>query len=99
MFRIPLAVILTATGSLTTIVFIGVPKTKGHLMNWTEKLPTELGFYWCRQNERTRMVHVWRHLALSGLFTNEDEASIDDPELYSNAMWYGPIFPPVPPVD
>lgn len=73
-------------------------------MNWTKNRPSEPGWYWCRQYEKSRMVNVWRQYLNKKLYTNEDGgAPIDDPELYGSShgttLWCGPIDPPPPPCD
>lgn len=66
-------------------------------MEWTIKTPDGAGFYWCYQYKYMRMVSVWKYPRADDarLFTNEDGgAPVTDQELYSGALWYGPIEPP-----
>ncbi len=59
---------------------------------WMNKVPTIPGNYWCKENNKTRIIKIWKNK--NGTYTNEDGgASIND-IMYNNTLWYGPIKEP-----
>ena len=66
------------------------------MSKWKTKKPTKTGWYWIKtSSHNVRIIHVWKTMLSNEFYTNEDGgASIEDEELYSGALWYGPIQPP-----
>ncbi len=68
---------------------------------WKKETPKSPGFYWCYQRGNVRMINVWSYKPQNNddrLYTNEDGgAEVKDSELYSDALWIGPIERPDPP--
>jgi len=64
------------------------------MSDWTHQAPKEVGFYWCKFEERIRMVKVWKQSTGTELYTNEDGGASLDDNIYSGVLWNGPINPP-----
>ena len=61
-------------------------------MNWTKELPTEPGWYWCKQNGTTKMGEL---LSLGNiLYFGRSVSSAHVISTFTGCEWCGPILPP-----
>ena len=66
---------------------------------WTIKRPTEIGKYWCYQNNHSRIISIWKYSSEdTNLFTNEDGGCSLKDVYYDNVLWWSKkIEPPEKP--
>jgi len=57
---------------------------------WVKERPTEIGKYWCYQNNYSRIVSIWKYSSEddTSLFTNEDGGCSLDDSFYNDALWW-----------
>lgn len=62
---------------------------------WTDKLPTDEGYYWFYKEDKPQIVLVykWRGVLQCTVFGDQDGWSLDHSE-WENGYWYGPLTPP-----
>ena len=70
------------------------------MLCWVKERPNDVGKYWCRQNNYSRIVSVWRYSSEpdGDLFTNEDGGCLLSDKIYDDALWWSEkIEPPASP--